>query len=275
MISRFNDDVSGAIIRAHGKGDIHLLRDLYIQRNALGADLDAPVYRIMEWDHFLGDLRQNCLTYMRIDKIGWQDSSENPLLNRKFYDPVSGEYLTLNGVVEGVYGSCWSSTASDGKEWAVFSRNNPCLRVQSTPRKLLDAAMCRRNRYYMLRHFIGRMQYADATEIEAYFSDPNWEKHLDGLGQGLAASFLCLSEDLEDEDEVRLLYSHSADLWSRRHVRIHTTFASVPFDWQLAIDGVVVGPLVPNGGEASMRTELTQRGIRCPVTSSGRRTGVG
>ena len=119
------------------------------------------------------------------------------------------------------------------------------------------------------------MRYAPDTEIEEYFSDPNWEKHVDSLGQGVAASFLRLNNDLSSEDEVRLLYDHSSETWPQTNVQIVNRFAKVPFDWLVVVDGVVVGPFVPDGGAATIQSELQGFGINCPVSSSPTRTSVG
>lgn len=277
MVPRFNTDIVGAIVQADSRGaSPEEMRDLYIQRNVFEVDLDTPVYRIMELQYLREDLSGKCFTYAKIDKSIWGDSSENPLLDREFKDVVTGGSLTLNGVVSTVYGSCWSATALDSPyDWATFSYGNPSVRVQSTPRKLLNAAMSRDNKFYMLQHAIGKMRYATDVEIEAYFSDPNWEKHLDSLGQGIAASFLQLSEHLANEDEVRLLYDHSNEAWPKANVRVVGRFAKVPFDWSTVADSVVVGPLVPGGGEAMIRSELQGFGINCPVSSSPTRTSVG
>jgi len=276
MVPRFNIDIAGEIVRADCRSaSQEEMRGLYIQRNVFEVDLDAPVYRIMELQYFREDLSERCLTYTKIDKSNWGDSSENPLLDREFKDDVSGGPLTL-GVVATVYGSCWSAKLLDApSDWAIFSRNKPSVRVQSTPRRLLDAAMSRDNKFYMLQHFIGKMRYSTDAEIEAHFSDANWGKHLDSLGQGIAASFLRLNENLANEDEVRLLYDHSDEAWPKTNVRLVDRFAKVPFDWAAAIDGVVVGPFVPDGGEAVIRNELLGSGIDCPVSRSSTRVSVG
>ena len=277
MVIRFNADIVEAIIQADCQGvSDEEMRSLYIKRNVFEVGLDDPVYRIMELQYFYEDLGEKCLTYTKIDKSKWDDNLENPLLDRKFEDVVTGGSLTLNGVVATVYGSCWSSTPLDALcQWKYFSRSNPSVRVQSTPRKLLDAAMSRDNSFYMLQHFIGKMHYAGDAEIEAYFSDPNWDKHLDSLGQGVAASFLRLRKDLSSENEVRFIYSHSNDAWPKDNVRVGDGRAKVPFDWSAVIDSVVVGPFVQGGGEAIIRSELKGFGINCPVSSSETRTNIG
>lgn len=277
MIPRFNADIVEKIVQADCRGaSPEEMRSLYIERNVFEVDLDAPVYRIMELQYFREDFGERCLTYTKIDKSNWGDSSENPLLNRQFKDLATGAPLTLNGVVATVYGSCWSATALDTpSDWAIFSRRNPSVRVQSTPRKLLDAAMSRGNKFYMLQHVIGKMQYATDAKIEAYFADSAWDKHLDSLAQGIAASFLRLSDNLSSEDEVRLIYDHSSEAWPVANVRVVGRFAKVPFNWSATVDAVVVGPFVSDGGETTIRNELHGFGINCAVSSSPTRTSVG
>lgn len=277
MVIRFNADIVGDIVRASLRdASPEEMRDLYIRRNVFEIDPDAPVYRIVELQYFHEDLTDKRLTHTKIDKDNWGDKSENPLLGREFRLAETEEPLTLDGVVGNAYASCWSATELDARErWAIFSRNQPSVRLQSTPRKLLNAVMSRDNQFYMQQHAIGRMQYAADGEIEAHFADPNWQKHLDSLGQGIAASFLRLSENLSYEDEVRLIYDHSRDTWPAAHVRRVDKFAKVPFDWPAVIDAVLVGPLVADGGEALVRGQLLDFGINCPVSSSEHRTGVG
>jgi hypothetical protein len=277
MNLRFNLDIVGEIIQADCRGaSDEEMRKLYIRRNVFEVDLDVPVYRIIELEYFREDLSEKCLTYTKIDKSNWGDSTENPLLDREYKDEITGGVLMLNGLVATTYGSCWSATELDTQsDWAIFSRRKPSVRVQSTPRKLLDAAMSRGNRSYMQQHAVGKMKYSTDTEIEAYFSDPNWEKHLDTLGQGIFASFLRLNENLSNEDEVRLIYNHSNEEWPTTNVRFIDRFAKVPFDWVVAVDGVVVGPFAPNGEEAKIRNELRGFGIDCTVSSSPTRTSAG
>jgi hypothetical protein len=267
MQIRYNEDVMGAIIAADCRGaDPEEMRHLYIARNALDIALDTPVYRILELTHLERDLALGCLTYNRIDKVGWKDTSENPLLDRIFVGEVTGESFTLNGVIECVYGSCWSTAASEhGNEWLVFARREPAARLQSTPRKLLNAAMSRRDRHYMNHHYIGKMQYAAESDIEAFFADPQFDKHLDGAGHGLAASFLQLSNDLASEQEVRLTYHHTQEAWAQSNVAIAGRFASVPFDWTEALDCVTVGNTVAVDAERRLRDGLLRRRVPCVV----------
>ena len=191
MSPRFNDDAVAEIVAADARqASPAQMKELYVKRNTFNVGLDEPVYRIVELRYFFEDLNGCYLTYTKIDKSKWGDSSENPMLNRPFPDPVTGLHLTLNGLVEKVYGSCWSSTPfDDPDQWAIFSRSQPSVRIQSTPRKLLTTAMHLGNSDYMHQHVMGRMEYGTDAQIEAYFADQNWQKHLDSLGQGIVASF--------------------------------------------------------------------------------------
>ena len=254
---RFNADVSGEIIRADSQGaSPEEMKELYIRRSALNVELDIPIYRILTLQYFLEDLCAQCLSHTKIDGISWGDSAENPLLGREF-DDTDGARLTLDAVVDRFYGSCWSATAlGSNQEWEKFSRLRPCVRLQSTPRKLLNSVMSKENTYYMLHHYIGRILYVSYDEAEKYFYDSNWPKHLDSLGHGIAASLLMLDESLSEEDEIRLLYDHASDPWHQDNVQISGRFAKVPFDWSTAIDDVVVGPFESRKAEATLRSAL-------------------
>ena len=280
MVPISDADIAGKIRRATFQGaSMEEMRPLYIERNAFELALDAPVYRIIELQYFLEDWSKKRLTYSKIDKIIWKDSSENLLLFQKFKDEITdGQFPLFNEIVSRFYGSCWSATAFDttSDNWAIFSRNNPAVRVQSTPRKLLDTTMSKKNKFYMLQHFIGKMRYAADVDIKEYFSDPNWEKYLDSNGQGIATSFLLLSENLSHENEVRLIYDHLGE-WSNDNVWVTADrcFAKVPFNWPAVIDDLVVGPLVSDGEKIMICKELKEFGINCTVSSSSTRTNIG
>ncbi|WP_312328337.1 hypothetical protein [Stenotrophomonas sp.] len=276
MSIKFNADVVGEIVRADLRNaPAEEMRELYIRRNILDIDPDATIYRIVQLQYFIEDLVDRRMTYTNIDKDTWGDKSENPLLGRSFVLPDTGEALDLDDLVANTYGSCWSATALDTHRWwARFSRSQPSVRLQSTPRKLLNSVMNTEQRFYMQHHAIGRMVYVPDERIEGEFADTNWQKHLDSLGQGIASSFLRLSDNLSDEDEVRLIYDDSRDPWAVLHVQLTNRFAKVPFDFQTAIDALVIGPLVSECGAAELRTKLELAKLNCPVSNSVLRLAV-
>lgn len=271
MIPILNQDIVGAIVQADSEGaNRGYMKNLYILRNALNLNLDSPIYRIVELEYLFGDLREKCLSHTKIDKLNWGDTNENPLLGREFTDVVTGGVLTLDALVCSVYGCCWTAIPMNSLcEWAIFSRRKPSVRLQSTPRKLLNAVMDVNNPSYMHQHIIGKMEYATDVEIEKYFSDPNWEKYLDGIGQGIALSFLRLNESLSDENEVRLMYDHLVEGWAQSNVRIVGNHAKVPFNWVGVVDNILVGPFVKPGDEEASLKLLAGFGFYGPVSKSG------
>lgn len=270
---QFNSDMLGEVMRAHMSGaSAEEMKAIYIRRNTLGISPDTPIYRIMELQYLCEDVRERCFSHVKIDASNWDDPTENPLLSRVYHDN-DGSAITLDGVVDRFYGSCWSATKMDGiEEWAKFSRGRRSVRIESTPGRLLHAVMSLDNPFHMLHHFIGKVRYAGYDETEEYFSDANWEKHLDSLGQGIASSFLQLDESLSYEDEVRLLYDHAADPWPQQSVRICGHIAKVPFDWTAAIVRLDLSPFCPNGAEAELQVELRSIGLSCPMSHSTAKT---
>lgn len=269
-----NLDAVAAVQRADALGQTMVqMKPLYVEQNAYDVELDAPIYRILPLDYWLEDIEASQLTHTRISADNWGDASENPLLNRKYRDEQTGGTFTLNGVVKDMFGSCWSRTARDIREtWSTFSHGKPSVRVQSTPRKLLTAAMHSNNPYYSLHHAIGKVEYLSRAALDAYSQDPNFENHLDSLGQGIALSLMRLHTEMEPEDEVRLLCNYmDSEPWVANNMRLTGEFLRVPFDWNGTVDSVLVGPRVETGGLHRIVHRLQRFGIACPVASSATR----
>jgi hypothetical protein len=254
------------------------MKALYVRRNAFDVDLDAPIHRIVRLDHFLDDIRAQKFTHTRINRYKWGDPSENPLLNRPFIDAQTGASGTLNGVVENMFASCWSTVPLDeAGYWASFSYGLPSVRIQSTAGKLLSAVMSESNPHYSVQHSIGKVHYFSEADLDAYFSDPDYSKHLDGLGYGIHLSLMRLGLDMKPEQEVRLIYDFmSNEDWVRRNVRlINQHHAQVPFGWADTIESIVIGPFVRDGGQKAAEAELRKQGIVCPISSSATRAYSG
>jgi len=274
MKVRINSDAIAAVIAAGARSEPKsAMKPLYIRRNTFDVDPDAPIYRTVPMEYVFDDIRNGHLTHTRISPRIWGDASENPLLNRTFPDAATGGTFTLNGVVENMFGSCWSLTPLVGNSyWATFSHGKPSVRLESTPSRLLSAVMNEGNPHYELQHAIGKVHYLTAQELESRFSDPDYEKYLDSLGHGIYLSMMRLGTDMQSENEVRLVcdFMHR-EPWVQRSVRRQGEFLEVPFDWTDSIRSVVVGPLVDAGGRQFAEQELRKLGITCQVTSSSAR----
>lgn len=253
------------------------MKHLYIEQNTFDLDLDQPIYRVMAECFLIDDISHGCLTHTRINKRTWLDNMENPLLDVAFPDSATGGTLTLNGVVEDMFGICWTEDPSDSElAWNNFSHGRPSVCIQSTPRKILIAAMSRENPFYMLHHHIGKVEYTDADTIRESFRGQDFEKHLDSLGQGAVLSLMQLRSAVSVEREVRLVYSYMPnENWVQQHVKLVSDFCKIPFAWDNVIDEIVVGPLVVNGGEAILKSKLQQLNINRPIISSTHRASVG
>ena len=247
------------------------MKSLYVRRNALDVDLDAPIYRIVPLDYLLDDIRSRRLTHTRIGRYKWGDPSENPLLMRSFVDPQSGQTLTLNGIVENMFASCWSIAPLDGVgDWASFSHGLPSVRIEATARRLLDAVMTDSNPHYSVQHSIGKVHYFSEADLIAYFSDPDYSKHLDSLGHGIHLTLMSLGLDMQPENEVRLVYDFiRSEPWVQQNVRLADEHhAQVPFRWPDTIQSIVIGPFVRPGGQKAAEQEFQKLGVVCPVSSS-------
>lgn len=278
MNIHMSEEAIGAVIRADLQGVPRTaMKPLYVARNTIGVDLDVPIHRIVQTDHLLGDIKQAQLTHSRICRKLWDGAAENPMLGRTFQLPETGEAFTFDGVLRDMFGSCWSLTALDtAGSWGYFSRGKPSVRIESTPRKLLSAVMNIDNRTYDVQHAIAQVQYELEEEVEAYFKDPNFDKHLDSLGQGILVAVTTLLTRHQSEREVRLLCNYLPnEAWVQAHVRLEGDHLRVPFDWTDVIRSVVTGPLVPDGGQQALADQLQSLGIDCVISSSDKRAHSG
>jgi hypothetical protein len=277
MHIRYNQSAVEAIQRA-SLSDVSTsqMKPLYIQQNTFDIDLDEPIFRVLAERYLLDDISRGRLTHSRISKTLWSDKYENPLLGVEFDDPSGSGKLTLDGIVENMFGVCWTDDAAESMvAWNNFSHGQPSVRIKSTPRKILTAAMNTANPYFMLYHHIGRVMYSNEDQIIASLGK-NFDAHLDSLGHGGVLSLMNLRTALAAEREVRLVYSHMPDeSWVHKNVELCGNYCKIPFDWNSVVDEVVVGPLVANGGEAVLRTALHNLCIDCPIFSSKFRIHIG
>jgi hypothetical protein len=271
MNERKNEEAIAAVIAADARGvGKDKMKPLYVARGIFDGDPDTPIYRIVPIEHLLTDIRSRRLTHTRISPVVWGDKAENPLLNRQYPDAVTGGTFTLNGVVENMFGSCWSLTALDGHyDWPMFSHGKPSVRVESTPKRLLSAAMNDGNPHYELQHAIGKVHYSTADELDSKFSGTSPDAYLDGLGHGIYLSLMSLADNVKGETEVRLACDFMPqETWVRQNVRIEGDFLRVPFDWTDVIRSVVIGPLVPEEDRDPIVQELRKLRISGPITIS-------
>lgn len=247
------------------------IKPLYVESNAYnGVQLDGAIYRIVPKSYFLEDLRNNILTHVSIGKLMWGDSFENPLLKQIFFDSVSGENYDLSSILNLMYGVCWTVDPEEYlDDWADFSHGLESVRIQTTPRLLLSAVMSEQNPFFMLHHFIGKVQYSSLDGIKEYIGKPDVWAYLDSLGQELAFSVMNLPDHHAHEQEVRLIYSHapSDNEWIQNNVVLGKGICRVPFCWRNVIKGVAVGPAIQSGGESVLISELNDLGYDFPVWS--------
>lgn len=267
MLIKLNNDAVAKVMASDLRGDpMNVRKPLYIEQNIFGVHPDTPIIRVVKLRHLLNDIKSGTLYHSKIGQESWGDPSENPLSTRTFVDDVTGGTLSISA--DDLYGVCWSLEPAPTKYmWDYFSYGEKSVVcIQSTPRKLLQGAMNLNNPFFMLQHYIGKVQYLTEDLYEEYFSDPDWSKHLDSLGQGLVLSTMRLLDDLDVEKEVRLIFRFARDEpWVRSNVEVGQLSMSIPFDWPGVLDAVVAGPNLKAESCADIQSKLHELGIDCPV----------
>ena len=243
------------------------LKPLYLEQNTFDIGLDDPIYRIFQLEYLEADISGKILTQVRAHPDSWGDDYENPLLQATYTDPVTGGAFTLKEIVGDFYALSWTKSANErADDWTKFSHGRPAIRVETTPRLLLDRLMHVEDEWFMLRHFVGLIRYEDNAAIDAWISDPDYSVHLDSLGQNLAQSLMLLDSNLKSEAEVRLLFTlirNSPTKWLTENVNWSDKICKIPFEWCGAIRSVLFGPNMTDSLERSFNSLLAQKGIQC------------
>ena len=137
------------------------IKPLYLEQNTFDAGLDDPIFRIFQLKYLQADISEKILTQLRARPYTWNDDYENPLLKASYKDIQTGGTITLKGIAGDFYALSWTKTTSETRAaWSKFSYEKPAIRVETTPRLLLDRLMSIDDRWFMLRHFIGLVNYS-------------------------------------------------------------------------------------------------------------------
>jgi len=208
MYESRNETARAKLVAADSRGCTRAqTKPIAVECNIFDVDPDAPIYRIVETHLLFDHIGKGCLSHSAVGEDSWGDPAENPLKTQRFVDPLTGAPLRLDSMANDLYGSCWSVHPTATRDmWTYFSYGNPSVRIETTPRKLLDAVMDVDNPFFALQHFIGKVTYVDSGEFDRFFSDPDYQKHLDPNGQRLALSAMRLPDGPQAEQEVRLVY---------------------------------------------------------------------
>ena len=119
----------------------------------------AEIYRIFQFAYLTEDVRRNQLTHLQPEV--WNDPWEIPLRNHVFKEE-SGETVCLRGIIDKLFAQSWTLLAPLNRLISGMSSRVENLRVPASKRlsgKLLDRVMSLQNRFYMLSHFAGRVNY--------------------------------------------------------------------------------------------------------------------
>lgn len=272
MRSFRNEDAIRRIQEGSFRGMSELeMKPLYMERCTYDVDLDAPIFRIFQLGYLRSDISGEALTLVKAHPDTWGDFFENPLMMASYRDAETGGAIDLHGVLD-FHALCWTKNPTETHQaWEEFSHAQPAIRIETTPRLLLERLMNADDPVFMLRYHIGLVTYEDEASIRRWIGQPDFSVHLDSLGQRLALSAMLLRTCFAHEEEVRLLFSELGNPgsdWARSNITISEGQAKVPFAWPGAIRSATFGSNVSARDQSDFRKMLANCGVTCPINVS-------
>ncbi|MDD3594816.1 hypothetical protein [Sulfuricurvum sp.] len=266
-----NEEIRKADFRGESKEEI---KPLYIKRNTFGISDDiTEIYRIFQAEFFLQDVKNSEISLVHIHPLVFNDSYENPLLNKAFYTE-EGNLVTLNGIVENFFGLSWTEEKEDeGWRWKEFTHGEYGVRVQVSLPEFLEELFNTEDDFFMLHYFIGKVSYYDSSEIEKWISESHYTNFLDSLGHASALSLTALRNDFEDEKEIRILYEYrpSDNNFAKNIVQITKKLHPIckhPFNWNAVVKEVLLDPRLNDTQFVEYKQALERAGVKCSIERS-------
>ena len=164
---------------------INALRNHYIDANTINLDLDAPLYRIMQFERLCDVLSKRELSMVHPQR--WDDPYE-VFLMRSYGTTSEGEKVEFEPIKDSLYGLCFSLNPECDGLWRSFS-NQSCtnctqekwsirhgkqpitVKIKTTGRKLMDAFYDISVRFHSLSFWIGMVDYCNAEQMSNVIND--------------------------------------------------------------------------------------------------------
>lgn len=170
-------------------------------------DMKQSVYRVFPINRLLQLFKEKKNTLVKPSM--WDDPFENVLLQQQA-KTKEGIPVSFRPVREQFYGQCWTlNQEKTDALWRIYSPNKDGVRVKTTLQKLWDSFYNEEVVSAYLSYFIGKIEYAEETEIKKFFENSDNVKAMlfpDPSGKTLVQSLLIKRKEFEHENEVRLIY---------------------------------------------------------------------
>ena len=191
------------------------------------SEKDNPIYRIISFRRLYRIIKNKKLSLSR-PRI-WEDPYENFYLNCPF--KIDNEIVDFAGK-DDIFAQCWSLEKESDALWQIYSYKKNGVRIETTPRKLLDA-LSKNFENPKVFCFIGKVQYKKREELI-----PSLKKisPFNSNGSGIAEPLLYKLNAFEHEKEYRLIYTNAKNNKSDHfHFEIEPNdlFKSLCFDPRL------------------------------------------
>ncbi len=242
------------------------------------ADLDKPIYRIVNLDYVVEMLRND--SNILVSPKLWDDPFENILSHVKFNDVAKDRVTMAKDNL--TYLQCWSYSSENDLLWRVYSPKGNSVRLKSTPRKLFECLNKSKTilsiknnpsiiefdsildlpEYEGIEVFVGNVIYLTKPEIYSFLKNINHVKFKE-----LISSLFIKREPFINENEFRIALWH-CDTYNPHIFEIKSDFFEYQCIFNEYIDEIVFDPRLPQYKYEALSKTLYELGAQCTIAKS-------
>ncbi|MND79120.1 hypothetical protein D3C80_708490 [compost metagenome] len=120
----------------------------------------------------------------------------------------------------------------------------------------------------MLHYFAVKVIYEDDQILDNLIASNDYTAFLDSLGQKGALLASTLSDSLEHEREIRIIYSYMPEnQFVANRVKIKNSLCKLPFNWSDLIEEILMPDYLPIETYTTLESKFRGLGICCTIDS--------
>jgi len=225
-------------------------------------DLDKPIYRIFNIDHFEDTLLQDRITLVR-PKL-WEDPFENFLYNY-YKNKFNDNNKAMRWYGSELFAQCWTLRNESDAMWRIYSSDKKGIKVKTTIRKLFDCLLKIDSRSNFATCFIGKVEYLKQNDLVQTLSNPNLIRNnlSSDTAHHRASALLIKRREFDHEKEIRLIFERRDKIDIRNNNLI-----DIPISYNDLFESISLDPRLKKDEFMHQKNKLIKLGFKNRIYQS-------